>query len=274
MSVPIETKCTREVQILRELGAIQSGPLADSITCRACHSDHAAEIEFDATARRYFHFCPEAGIVKIDDADLATYQHRPEWLVDWLATALQVPSRLRQRALVPDRAWHLGDARCGDTQITVVFACRVCSQADLDRLASALHPIHPAEKGLVITTSLQVARQVRLPGGYELLPLPEIVRATSDGLVLDSQRLGFWIRGMRPTTAKGGPSRTGRPSPESVIRQMYDRRRSCGLVVGTISGEAKAILAEWKEYAPDQTPPNHSTVRRHVASFAKSAART
>ncbi len=225
-------------------------------------------------ARRYFHFCPEARIVKIDDGDLATYQHRPEWLVNWLATALQVPSRLRQRAIVPDRAWYLGDARCGDTQITVVFACRIRSQADLDQLASALHPIHPAEKGLVITTSLHVARQVRLPGGYELLPLPEIVRATSDGLVLDSQRLGYWIRGMPPTTAKGGASRTGRPSPELVIRQIYDLRRSRGLTVRTISGEAKAILAEWKAYAPDQTPPDHSTVRRHVTQLAKSAART
>ena len=139
---------------------------------------------------------------------------------------------------VPGCVWQLGDATCGATQATVIFARRVASQAGLDQLASAVRSVHPADKGLVITTSLQVARQVQLPGGYELLPFPEIVRTSAEGLVLDRQRFGSWIRGMRPTTAKGAPTRMGRPSPLALIRRIYHSRREQGLNLDNDSAEA------------------------------------
>ena len=132
--------------------------------------------------------------------------------------------------------------------------------------------VHPADKGLVITTSLQVARQVRLPGGYELLPFPEIVRTSAEGLVLDRQRFGSWLRGMRPTTAKGAPTRLGRPSPLALIRRIYHSRREQGLNLDNDSAEARAILTEWPNYAPDEEPPGPSTVRGHVARLKNSEA--
>jgi hypothetical protein len=268
----IDPECKDGVEILHALGVLQAGPCPESITCRACDADHTAAVEFDPETQRPFHCCPAVGLVPIDEADLATFRFRPEWLVDWLSKAFSIPSRLRHRALVPNRAWYLGDAACGDTQTTVIFARRVSNQAALDQLASALRPVHPADKGVVITTSLHVVRQVPLPGGYELLPFPEIVRTGQDGLVLDIMRLGSWIQGMNSTTAKGAPTRSGRPSPKARISQIYEVRRGRALQVESGLAEAKAILAEWPRYAPDQKSPGLSTVRRHVARLPKAKA--
>ena len=268
----LDHECDSGLRVLTKLGAVGAGPRLDSVTCQACDADHSATIEFDAQRKCYIHSCPEAGWVTVDDADLATLRFNPEWLVDWLAASLPVASPRRRPALVPRQVWHLGDTICGDTVITVVFARRVVAQSDLGQLAAALRTIHPADKGVVITTSLHVARQVPLPGGYELLALPEIVGAIPDGLVLDSQRLGLWIRGIQPSTAKGGPTRVGRPSPEARLAQIFSLRRRRRLPVESVSAEATAILAEWNHHAPDQKPPGRSTVRRHVARLSKAAA--
>jgi hypothetical protein len=248
------------------------GPRPDSITCRACDADHTAAIEFDPESQHYFHACPIVGHVPINDADLATFRFEPEWLVDWLCKALSIPSPLRRRALVPNRAWHLGDAACGDTRVTIVFACRISSQADLDLLASALRPVRPAEKGLVVTTSSNIARQVTLPCRYQVLLLHEIVQSGPASPTLDSQRLGFWLRGIQPVTAKGARTRTGRPSPEATIVKIFELRRGRRLRVESGSAEAKAILAEWNQHAPDRLPPGLSTVRGHVARLTKAKA--
>ncbi len=237
----VESGSRTDLRLLTKFGAISPGPRPDTVTCAACDADHPGVLDFDTDRQCYFYFCPEAGLVTVRDADLITHRYRPEWLVDWLATALHVPSPLDWRALVPSRVWHLGDALCGDTLVTVMFARRVIAQAELDQLASALRPIYRADKGLVVTTSLNVARQVALPGGYELLPLPEIVSAGPDGLALDTVRLGSWIRGMQPTTAKGAPTRVGRPSPNAGILRIYNSRRSRGLPVDNDSAEARAI---------------------------------
>lgn len=259
-------------RLLTRLGAVGAGPRLDSITCLACDADHSAVVEFDEKRKCYVHFCPEAGLVTVSDAELSTARFDPEWLVDWLSNALHISPRIRRPALVPNRAWHLGDAVCGDTQVTVVFARRVVSQADLDRLASALRPVHPAEVGLVLTTSFHVARQVQLPGRYQVLPLPEIIMATSDGLVLDNRRLGLWIRGIQPTTAKGAPTRAGRPSPQARVAEIFQQRRGRRLPVTSDAAEARAILDEWNQHAPDQDPPSHATVRRHVSRLTKKGA--
>ena len=262
----------RGLQYLAGLGAIEPGPRPETVVCDACDADHPEEIEFDVERRCYVHFCPVVGIVTVNDTDLITYRFRPEWLVDWLARALRIPSRQGRGALVSGHVWQLGDAACGDTQVTMVFARRVSSRGDLDQLASALRPVHPADKGLVITTSAHIARNVLLPGGFELLPLPEIVRPAQDDLVLDAVRLGSWIKGMPAATAKGAPTRSGPPSPRARVLQIYNARREQGLPFVSDLAEAKGILALWPQSAPDQKPPHVSTVRRHVSQVRKAAA--
>jgi hypothetical protein len=214
------------LRVLADLGAIEPGAPIRIMTCRACDGDHPATVEFDTATRRHLHFCPEAGMVTVDDADLAALRFNPGWLVEWLIRELPISPPVRRQELVQNRVWYLGDATCGDTLITFIFARQVSSQQGLDRIASALRTVHPADKGLVITTSKNVARQIPLPNGYEFLDLREIMKATAGGLALATSRLGSWIRGIRTTTGKGAPSRSGRPSPEARIIQIYRDRRS------------------------------------------------
>lgn len=260
------------LRLLTDLGALEAGAPLRTVTCHACDGDHLATVEFDGATRRHSYFCPEAGLVTVDDTDLATLHFDPGWLVGWLIRELPVSSPVRRRELVRHQVWHLGDTRCGETLVTVIFACRVSSQAALDRLASLLRPVRPVNKGLVITTSPHVAREIRLPNGYEFLDLREIARGGPGELTLDTARLGSWIRGMDAATGKGAPSRSGRPSPEAHIIQIYCDRRSRGRPVVTTQAEAIAICKEMARQAPDQKVPNLSTVRRHVARIRREAA--
>jgi hypothetical protein len=201
----------------------------------------------------------------VDDADLVALRFNPGWLVEWLIRELPIFTPVRLRELVQNRAWYLGDAMCGDTRVTVIFARQVSSQTALGQLASGLRTVHPADKGLVITTSQNVVRHIPLPNGYEFLDLREIARATAGGLTLDAIRLGSWIRGIRTTTGKDAPSRSGRPSPEARIIQIYRDRRSRGQPVLSTRAEAMAICEEMARQAPDKKAPHVSTIRRHVA---------
>src|SRR4051794_20587617 len=55
---------------LAEIGFLRLGATPSTIACRACDADHAATLEFDSLAERYFHFCPVAGRVEVNSHDL------------------------------------------------------------------------------------------------------------------------------------------------------------------------------------------------------------
>src|SRR4051794_32900194 len=130
-----------ELRFMMGLGAIEFGARPETVVCGACDADHPAAIEYDSERRCYVHFCPEAGFVTVNDAVLTTYRYRPEWLVDCLVKALHVISPVRPRAIVPACAWHLGDTKCGNTLVTIVFARRIAGQLALGQLASALRAV-------------------------------------------------------------------------------------------------------------------------------------
>lgn len=192
----IDHEFDASLPILKQLGAVGAGPRVESVTCRACDGDHSAAIEFDAERRCYFHSCPEVGLVKVDDDDLATLVFDPEWLVDWLVSGLAISYPARRRTLVSGQVWHLGDAACGDALVTVIFARRIRSQAALDQLASVLGTVQHADRRLVITTSAQVTRQVPLPHGFVFLDLREITRMVGEQPIVDQTRFDILVRAM------------------------------------------------------------------------------
>src|SRR5437588_5164359 len=95
---------------------------------------------------------PEAGRVMVEDDVLATIRVNPEWVLDWLVTALPITPPVRRRTLIPALAWHLGDAHIGGTELAVVFAIGVCSQPNLSALATALSVAPPVDFGVALTT--------------------------------------------------------------------------------------------------------------------------
>ena len=161
----------------------------------------------------------------------------------------------------------LGDIECGDTLVTAVFARRIGGQLALGQLASALLTVHPADKGVVITTSLSAVRAVPLPHGYEFIHLPDLAVPSPNGLAFANDRFASLIRGIPSRTGKGALTRRGRPSQGSTIAKIFDLRRAQGIPVASISEEARAIIGEWTHHAPDQEPPVLSTVRSHVTKL-------
>ena len=112
----------------------------------------------------------------VEDDVLATIHVDPEWVLDWLVTALPITPPVRRRVLVPALAWHLGDVHIGGTELAVVFAIGIYTQTNLSALASAISAAPQAEFRVVLTTSAAPPRALRLPHGYEFLELREIAR--------------------------------------------------------------------------------------------------
>jgi hypothetical protein len=173
-STDLRERASAEIEFLYKIGALTAGEPSLVVTCRACDNDHIASVEFDPSTRRHWYFCPEAGRVMVEDAGLATLRVDPRWLVDWLVTALPITRPVRRRVLVPDLAWHLGDAHLAGVALTVVFAIGVCTQRNLDVLASALSRVPPAKFGVVLTTSAASPRRLMLPHGYAIVEFREI----------------------------------------------------------------------------------------------------
>jgi hypothetical protein len=107
------------IDFLSNIGAVTRGRPLSVLTCRACDGDHPVRLEFDSRTRRHWHFCPEAGRVMVEDDALATICVDPEWVLDWLVTALPITPPVRRRVLIPALAWHLGDAHIGGTELAV-----------------------------------------------------------------------------------------------------------------------------------------------------------
>jgi hypothetical protein len=103
-------------------GVVVPDALLNSVTCRVCYADHTATVEYNAQSHCHFHFCSDAGLVGVDDTDLATLRFDPEWLLDWLARELPVSPRVQWRSLVSDQVWHLGDSVRDNVPVTVIFA--------------------------------------------------------------------------------------------------------------------------------------------------------
>jgi hypothetical protein len=184
----LRSEAAQTVEFLLKIGALMPGQMTRGLTCRACHEDHPVHLEFDSGTRRHWHFCPEAGRVMVEDDALATICVDPEWVLDWLVTALPITPPVRRRVLIPALDWHLGDAHMGGTELAVVFAIGMCRQSNLGALASAISAAPPADFGIVLTTSAAPPRPLRLPHGYEFLELRGIASPEKDSVASPGAR--------------------------------------------------------------------------------------
>jgi hypothetical protein len=205
------------IDFLSNIGAVTKGRPLSALTCRACHDDHPVHLEFDPRTRRHWHFCPEAGRVMVDDDFLATFRVDPEWVLDWLVTALPITPPVRRRVLVPALAWHLGDAHIGGTELAIVFAIGMCRQSNLDALANALSTVPPAKFGVVLTTSGAPPRRLRLPHDYQFVELRDVARPEQNCLAIGKTKLVGWTKGLRKGLDKPAQLRAGRPSDAALV---------------------------------------------------------
>jgi hypothetical protein len=256
------------IDFLSNIGAVTRGRPLSVLTCRACDGDHPVHLEFDPRSRRHWHFCPEAGRVMVEDDALATICVDPEWVLDWLVTALPITPPVRRRVLIPALAWHLGDAHIGGTELAVVFAIGVCTQRNLDALAIAVSTVPPAKFGLVLTTSGAPPRRLRLPHGYQFLDLRDIARPERDCLAIERTKLIGWIKGLRKGLDKPAQLRAGRPSDATLVLEIFQERRARKLPLVKKRTEAKEIRAEIELRHPEHDPPAVKTIEGHLRKLA------
>src|SRR3984893_17437036 len=256
------------IDFLSNIGAVTRGGLLSVLTCRACHDDHPVRLEFDPGTRRRWYFCPEAGRVMVEDDVLATILVDPEWVLDWLVTALPITPPVRRRVLVPALAWHLGDAQIGETELTVVFAIGVCTQQNLEALAAAVSTVPPAKFGVVLTTSGAPPRRLMLPHVYQFVELRDIARPEKDYLAIDKTKLVGWIKGLRKGLDKPAQLRAGRPSDATLVHEIFRERRARKLPLVKKRTEAKEIRAEIELRHPERDPPAVKTIEGHLRKQA------
>jgi hypothetical protein len=260
----LRSEALQAVEFLLKIGALTPGQLAPVLTCRACHNDHPVQLEFDSGTRRHWHFCPDAGRVIVEDDAIATVCVDPDWLVEWLVTALPITPPVRRRVLVPALAWRLGDVHIGGTELAVVYAIGINTQPNLSALASAISATPPADFGIVLTTSAAPPRLLRLPHGYEFLELREIARAERDRLAIDKPKLSSWIKRLRKGLNKPTQLRAGRPSFADLVNNIYLERRARNLPLINRRTEAREIRAEAASRHPDQDVPEVKTIEGHL----------
>jgi hypothetical protein len=265
----LRSEAAQAVEFLSRIGALMPGQLTRVLTCRACDDDHPVHLDFDPTTRRHWHFCPEAGRVMVEDDVLATIRVDPEWVLDWLVTALPITPPVRRRVPVPTLAWNLGDAHIGGTELAVVFAIGICSQPNLSALATALSAVLPVDFGVVLTTSAAPPRRLGLPHGYEFLELREIARAGNNRLAIDKNKLLGWIKGLRKGLDKPARLRAGRPSDATLVHEIFQERRAQALPLVNKRTEAEEIRAEIASRHPETDPPVGKTIERHLRLMSK-----
>ena len=256
------------IDFLSNIGAVTRGGLLSVLTCRACDGDHPVHLEFDPRTRRHWHFCPEAGRVLVEDDVLATIRVNPDWVLDWLVTALPITPPVRRRVLIPALAWHLGDAHIGGTELTIVFAIGVYSQRNLDALAIAVSTVPPAKFGLVLTTSSAPPRRLRLPHGYQFVDLRDIARPEKDCLAIEKLKLVGWTKGLRKGLNKPAQLNAGRPSDATFVHEIFRERRARKLPLVKKRTEAKEIRAEIALRHPEHDPPAVKTIEGHLRKRA------
>ena len=106
---PVSRRWPETLAYLERIGVVQADALLTELTCSECDRDHSVVTEFDPAARKHRYFCPEAGLVIVDDDDLASLRVDFLWLLDWLERELPVVLPRRRRPLIEGRAWLLGE---------------------------------------------------------------------------------------------------------------------------------------------------------------------
>lgn len=172
---------------------IASGALARcanlaSVVCYECDGGHPAKIERDGATGRHWYFCPDAGRVEVDDADLIAFRFDVDWFLAQLAKA--IPTLLSRRTtLIEGRAWLLGRAITDRTEWNAVFARHMLGFNCVDSLGTKLTSLPPAELTLVLVSTPAPPRHVPLLTHASFVDLADLACWKHDSIAIDHSRL-------------------------------------------------------------------------------------
>ncbi len=249
---------------LTALGAVQPGESLSVVTCHGCDIDHIAEVEFDPTTQRSFHFCPEAGRIDLDDKCLATLCFDPLWVVHWLIGELPPGQDRDTCAVIPSRAWCVGEFIL-DAEVTrLTLLVGAVDEEALSTIADIMRSWPIVDVEVVITTSFIGSRFAQTDPRVRLLELRRITTADAEVMTLDINRLKQWVGCWTRGAKRPKHDVPGRPSQKSRSIAIYGARRHRGESLLGPTLEAKAIRAEWQRCFPSDIVPTQRTIERHI----------
>lgn len=241
------------------------------VRCSGCYEDHSAEVTYDAASRRSWIFCPKAGRVEIDDAALATLHLDTRWLPDQLARALCVALRPPRLTLVEGAAWLLGDTVVGSTKVSVALAVGIRGTSEVDQLIAGLGRRKVLELGVLLFAGCQLPEYVGAVSRYAAVSLDQLAYIEDGWIRVEQGRLSAWIRGLLQGEMRPVKTGRGRLSKDGQVLAIFEGRRRRGERYESKNAESAAILSEWLSLYPDEKPPGHSTVRKHLPESKRDA---
>ena len=170
--------------------------------------DQAVAFEWEPDLHAHAAFHPAEGWVHADEDTRRRYRVKFPWLLSAIAGAAGVAAGQRRVCLVDDLLWDLGDARLRRNRRPVLFARRLGFVDALDLAEGALIARQGRADGLLLTTSPQISRAVRLPGRHQVLHIRDCLDNASSHFALDADVIaGSRLRpeAMGPDAVEMGP---------------------------------------------------------------------
>jgi hypothetical protein len=265
----IPTRPNRELfgeslDFLLRAGALLPGSPLTRITCTACDDDHPVEVEFDPASGRSTCFCPNAGPVEVDNADLETLSVNSAWLADVVTTRLDIAPSPRRRELLRDSAWWLGDVIVGSTTVSFALSVGIAHAGTMSQLAAGLKARKPIDLGIWLTAGPEIPASLLNDTGYHQVDIHQVLRFAGDALAIDHARMAAWVRALSRGTAHPTRGRRGRPTIQGQILTVFEARRQRGIPYRTKYCEANEIIRDWPQRFQDEEPPVSSTIRKHL----------
>jgi hypothetical protein len=167
-------------------GALVETTPSESIVMPIDLDDELVGFEWEADRQAFVGFHPNMGLVEADPRVRKRYRVNFDWLLSAIAGAAAVAAGQRRVCLVDDLLWDLGDARLRRNRRPVLFARRLGFADVLDLAEGALIARRGRADGLLLTTSPQISRAVRLPGRHQVLHIRDCLDHASRHFALDA----------------------------------------------------------------------------------------
>jgi hypothetical protein len=242
-------------------------PPATTITCRACDEDHPATIEYDTAESRHYYYCPVAGLVEIDGAELKTFKIDLPAVLSWLARELHIIPPFAPRELSPNHAWLLGEAVVGKTVVVVAFVYRSANNFETEEFSRHLPIIAKSDFGLLLRTAGNFVGRADSSTRWRSLDLRAIARSSENGIHIDRDRLANWFNEIHRGNTGEGPRSRGRPSSKKLVESIYANRRARNEPFVSNAEEARRIFAEIQTHHSEGGTPSLTSLRRHLTKL-------
>jgi len=243
---------SRAFKELLEHGALVLDGKHHSITCQECDRRHRALVTFDRERQAMTYFCSEAGRVAIDARALNVYTLRLEWLLDWLADAFRISAKQRPFSLIENHLWELGQANIHHQQLRVMLARHIGSLGHLTQIET-ITARRTGKTGVILTTSSGFSQPHRLPNGFSMIGLQEVLAEDQSAASIDLDRLLTIVE----PEAIIDPYSTGMPGRRSgahFIKAEHERRIADDKALERIGDEARELERWYVENHRDGPP--------------------